>query len=328
MSGPDYRPLPAADPRDAEPWGPPSPDTPKPPPVPVAAHRYSALRFCLAVVAAMEAGAALAIVPVWTPGRAAVAGVALGLGAMAAVTAVILMGTKRPVGKWLQVAIAVALIGSWWAPTFANSMADPTQARIPDLTLSVTCTVSPDAQSVTAQAEFSWQRLDLWPAGLTGASGTDSLVVSAQLPEWIDNELNWMPPYGPPPLVGVSNSTPGPWPAPSSPGSLTRDGRPSGTWATTAEPQSGSVLGPQSGSAPGSAVVSIRNVALEVGGHYVPTWTFQRNPDYEPDKSSLDMLPIFIVEYRHLGRFTVQAFGSCADRSRVWPNRSEGWLDY
>ena len=189
MSGPDYRPLPAADPREAEPWGPPSPDTPKPPPVPVAAHRYSALRFCLAVVAAMEAGAALAIVPVWTPGRAAVAGVALGLGAMAAVTAVILMGTKRPIGKWLQVAIAVALIGSWWAPTFANSMADPTQARIPDLTLSVTCTVSPDAQSVTAQAEFSWQRLDLWPAGLTGASGTDSLVVSAQLPEWIDNEL-------------------------------------------------------------------------------------------------------------------------------------------
>jgi hypothetical protein len=294
----------------------------------VAAHRHGVLRIGLAVVAAAEAGALLAIAPAWTPGRAAVAGVALLLGASAALAAVIILGTTRPIGRWLGAAIAIALIGSWWAPTFANSMADPTQARIPDLTLSVTCTVSPDAQSVTAQAEFSWQRLDLWPAGLTGASGTDSLVVSAQLPEWIDNELNWMPPYGPPPLVGVSNSTPGPWPAPSSPDSLTRDGRPSGTWATTAEPQSGLNAGPQLGGGSGSAVVSIRNVALEVGGHYVLTWTFQRNPDYEPDKSNLDMLPIFIVEYRHMGRFTVQAYGSCADRSRVWPNRSEGWLDY
>ena len=292
-----------------------------------AAHRRSTLRFWLAVVAALEAGDAIAIVGGWTPGRAAVAAVALGAGGTAAFAAVVLMGTTRPIGRWLGAAIMVALVASCLAPMAASSMADPTQARIPDLTLSVTCTVSPDAQSVTAQAEFSWQRLDLWPAGLAGSSGTDSLVVSAQLPEWIDNELNWMPPYGPPPLVGVSNSTPGPWPAPSSPDSLTRDGRPSGTWATTAEPQSGSIVGPQSPMS-GSAGVSIRNVALEVGGHYVLTWTFQRNPDYEPDKSNLDMLPIFIVEYRHMGRFTVQAYGSCADRSRVWPNRSEGWLDY
>jgi hypothetical protein len=293
----------------------------------VAAHRHGVLRIGLAVVAAAETGALLAIASAWTPGRAAVAGVALALGAIAALAAVIILGTTRPIGRWLGTAIAIALIGSWWAPASATKMGDPTQARIPDLTLSVACTVSPDTQSVTAQAEFSWQRLDLWPAGLAGSSGTDSLVVSAQLPEWIDNELNWMPPYGPPPLVGVSNYTPGPWPAPSSPDSLTRDGRPSGTWATTAEPQSGSIVGPQSPMS-GSAGVSIRNVALEVGGHYVLTWTFQRNPDYEPDKSNLDMLPIFIVEYRHMGRFTVQAYGSCADRSRVWPNRSEGWLDY
>ena len=292
-----------------------------------AAHRHSTLRFWLAVAAAVEAGALIAIVPTWTPGRAAIAGVALGLGAGAALIAVILMGTTRPIGRWLGAAITVALAASCLAPMAASSMADPTQARIPDLTLSVTCTVSPDAQSVTAQAEFSWQRLDLWPAGLAGSSGTDSLVVSAQLPEWIDTELNWMPPYGPPPLIDVSSYTPGPWPAPSSPDSLTRDGRPSGTWATTAEPQSGSIVGPQSPMS-GSATVGIRNSALQAGGRYDVAWTFPRNPDYEPDKSSLDMLPIFVVDYRHLGRFTVQAYGSCADQGWVWPNRSEGWLNY
>jgi hypothetical protein len=292
-----------------------------------AAHRHSTLRFWLAVAAAVEAGALIAIVPTWTPGRAAIAGVALGLGAGAALIAVILMGTTRPIGRWLGAAITVALAASCLAPMAASSMADPTQARIPDLTLSVTCTVSPDAQSVTAQAEFSWQRLDLWPAGAAGESGTDSLVVSAQLPEWIGNELNWVQPYGPPPLVGVSNYTPGPWPAPSSPDSLTRDGRPSGTWATTAEPQSGSIVGPQSPMS-GSATVGIRNSALQAGGRYDVAWTFPRNPDYEPDKSSLDMLPIFVVDYRHLGRFTVQAYGSCADQGWVWPNRSEGWLNY
>ena len=292
-----------------------------------AAHRHSTLRFWLAVAAAVEAGALIALVGTWTPGRAAIAGVALGLGAGAALIAVILMGTTRPIGRWLGAAIRVALVASCLAPMAASSMADPTQARIPDLTLSVTCTVSPDAQSVTAQAEFSWQRLDLWPAGLAGSSGTDSLVVSAQLPEWIDTELNWMPPYGPPPLIDVSSYTPGPWPAPSSPDSLTRDGRPSGTWATTAEPQSGSIVGPQSPMS-GSAGVSIRNSVLQAGGRYDAAWTFPRNPDYEPDKSSLDILPIFVVEYRHLGRFTVQAYGSCADQSWVWPNRSEGWLNY
>jgi hypothetical protein len=159
-----------------------------------AAHRHSTLRFWLAVAAAVEAGALIAIVPTWTPGRAAIAGVALGLGAGAALIAVILMGTTRPIGRWLGAAITVALAASCLAPMAASSMADPTQARIPDLTLSVTCTVSPDAQSVTAQAEFSWQRLDLWPAGAAGESGTDSLVVSAQLPEWIGNELNWVQP--------------------------------------------------------------------------------------------------------------------------------------
>ncbi len=304
MNGPAYRPLPGTE--------------------PVAAHRQSALRLFLAVVAAVEAGALLAIASAWTPGRAAVAGVALALGAIAALTAVIILGTTRPIGRWLGAAIMVALVASCLAPMAASSMADPTQARIPDLTLSVTCTVSPDTQSITAQAEFSWQRLDLWPAGLAGASGTDSLVVYAELPEWIDNWIDWVPPDGsPPPLVSVLSFTPGPWAAQSSPDSWTLDGRPSRAWATTAESQSGSTVEPQS-LMPGSVAVGIRNSALQAGGQYGVTWTFARNPDYSPDESSLDMLPIFVVEYRHLGRFTVQAFGSCADRSRVWPNRSEG----
>ena len=49
-----------------------------------AAHRRSTLRFWLAVVAALEAGDAIAIVGGWTPGRAAVAAVALGAGGTAA----------------------------------------------------------------------------------------------------------------------------------------------------------------------------------------------------------------------------------------------------
>jgi len=52
-----------------------------------AAHRHSTLRFGLAVAAAVEAGALIALVGAWTPGRAAIAGVALGLGAIAALIA-------------------------------------------------------------------------------------------------------------------------------------------------------------------------------------------------------------------------------------------------
>jgi len=40
------------------------------------------------------------------------------------------------------------------------------------------------------------------------------------------------------------------------------------------------------------------------------------------------VLPVFVVEYQHLTRFTVQALGSCADPSHALPNRSAEWLQY
>ncbi len=295
-----------------------------------AAHRHSTLRFWLAVVAAVEAGALIAFVGGWTPGRAAVAGVGLGLGAVAALTAVILMGTTRPICRWLGAAMRLALLFSVLAPMAAGSISDPTQVRIPDLTLSVTCTVAPDAQTVTADVAFSWQRLDLWPAGAAGSSGIDQLAIYAQLPEWIDAELG-MPPQagGPLPLVSLQGMDPGPWAASSmDPDSQTLDGRPVGGLITTAATSADLIFGPGPGSASGANSIDIVNAALRAGGRYALTWTFQRDPDYAPDTSSRDMLPTFVVEYGHLQRFTVQAYGSCADPSRTWPDRSAEWLQY
>ena len=294
-----------------------------------AAHRQSTLRFWLAVAGAVEVGALIVIVGGWTPGRAGVAGLALGLGAGAALIAVILTGTTRPIGRWLGATFTVVLVASCVVPTVARSMADPTQARIPDLALSVTCSVSPDTQSVTADVEFSWQHLDLWPAGPAGGSGGDSMTIYAELPEWIAAELDMgAQPGGPPSLVQATFLGLGPWTASIDPDSRTLDGRPTGDLLTTAAAPSDLIVGPQLEGGSGAAAVSLRNAALRASGHYGLTWTFQRNPDYAPDTSSLAMLPVFVVEYQHLNRFTVQAFGSCADRGRMWPNRSAEWLGY
>ncbi len=294
------------------------------------AHRQSTLRFWLAVVAALEAGDLIALVLGWTPGRAAVAGVGLGLGASAALAAVILMGTTRPIGRWLGVAISVVLVLSFLVPLAAFSWADPTQARIPDLTLSVTCTAAPDAQTVAADVTFSWHKLDLWPAGAAGSTGIDQLAVYAELPGWIDAELGMPPqPGGPMPPVSLQSMEPGPWVTSSmDPAAQTLDGRPVGGWITPTETGLDLAIGPVSGGGSGSAAVRIMNAALQVGGHYGLAWTFQRNPDYEPDTLSQDMLPIFVAEYDHLQRFTVEAFASCGNPSQAFPNRSAEWLQY
>ena len=311
-------------------WGPPSPDAARPLPESVAAHRHSTLRFWLAVAGAVEAGHLIAIAGAWTPGRAALAAVALGLGASAALAAVILMGTTRPIGRWLGAGMSLVLVASFLMPMAAESMADPTQARIPDLALSVTCTVSPDTQSTTANVDFSWQRRDLWPAGVTGSSGSDSMTIYAELPEWISAELDMVTPDGyPPPLINATFMDPGPWSASMAPDSQTLDGRPTGEFLTTSAGAASVVLvGPQIGGGSQYAAVGIRNSTLQVGGQYELTWTFARNSDYAPETSSAAMLPVFVVEYQHLTRFTVQAISSCADRSRKWPNRSAAWQQY
>ena len=294
-----------------------------------AAHRHSALRFWLAAFAAVEAGALIAIVVGWTPGRAVVAAVGLGLGAVAAVAAVILMGTTRPIGRRLGTAMSLALMVSLLVPMASGSIDDPTQVRVPDLSLSVTCTAAPDAQTVTADVAFSWQRLDLWPAGAAGSSGVDQLAVYAQLPEWIDAELGMpLQAGGPMPLVSLESTDPGPWAASSmDPGSQALDGHPVGGLITTAT-SANSILGPGTGSSPGASSINIVNAALRAGGQYALAWTFQRNADYSPETPNRDMLPTLVVEYRHLQRFTVQAFGSCADPSRTWPGRSAEWQQY
>ena len=273
----------------------------------VAAHRNGALRIALSAVAAVEVGAILTVIQIWTPGRAAVAGVAFGVGAIAALVAVVVMGTTRPIGSWLRAAIAVALIASLLVPGAARSMADPTQATIPDLRLSVTCSVAPDSQSLTVQANYSWQRVDLWPAGPGGPGGTDSIVVSAELPEWILPELDATPPPGGPPmwLGGGGGSAYIYW----SMASL--DERPL------------NVLPVPSSS---YTALTVSDAALRAGDRYRATWTFAR--DFEqppPGKTLADMMPIFGVEYRHMYRFSVEAFVSCADPGRSWPNRWITW---
>ena len=159
----------------------------------------------------------MAVVPAWTPGRAAFAGVALGLGAVAALTALIFMGTRRPIGRVLGGGLAILLLAGGLGSTSAATMADPTQARIRDLELSVTCTVSPDMQSVVAKAEFRWQKLDLGP-GLNAAPGMDSLQMNAELPEYLLPELGApQPDFGRPRLVEGRNSAGPYWSAASPP---------------------------------------------------------------------------------------------------------------
>jgi hypothetical protein len=292
----------------------------------VLAHRNSALRICLSVVAAIEAGAIVVIVPAWTPGRAAFAGVALGLGALAALTAVVLMGTRRPIGNVLRAVMAIALFGSWLGPTEAAMMEDPTQARIPDLELSVTCSVSPDMQSVVATAEFRGQRLDLGP-GLAAAPGIDSLAVYAELPEAIRNELDMpLQAGGPRGLVGGGGSGTGYWSIDDRLDSMTLNGRPSQRWAAPAGPETGLSMAWSPGMQSWTQV-TIKNAELQAGARYGATWTFLRNPD-APQLTLDKLLPIFMVEYRHLDRFAVQAFGPCGNSSRSWPNRSTDWRGY
>ena len=74
--------------------------------------------------------------------------------------------------------------------------------------------------------------------------------------------------------------------------------------------------------------VSIANGTTRAGARYGATWTFQRNLDVELQKPITDLLPLFMVEYGHRDRFTVQAFGSCGDPGRTWPNRSVEWSRY
>jgi hypothetical protein len=285
------------------------------------AHRHGALRTCLALVAAMQAGAILVNAPTWTPGRAAVAVAALGLGALAALTAVVLMGTRRPIGKALAALLAVALAGSWLGPTWAATMRDPTQARIPDLELSVRCEVSADMQSVTAIGEFRWHEVDLGP-GLAAPADTDSLAIGVSLPESLLPKLQAAPPDASPGLVRADWSAARYWQTGVRRGPLTTDGRPSWPWY---------------GGGTGSSdyrpndywdQLGIGNGALRAGAHYSATWTLKRNHYSGAPTMTADQLPIFMVEYRHRQRFAVQAFGSCADPNRSWPNRFVEWSVY
>jgi hypothetical protein len=302
---------------------------------PATPHRRTGLRVCLAVAGALMAGAALTVIPVWTPGRAVPAGVALVLGALAALTAVILLGTTWRIRPWVGAVLAVAIFCGWFVPTEASMAEDPTQVRIPDLDLTVGCTVSPDGETVTAHAEFRWDRLDLWPSGLgniTAGQGTDSLVVSAPLPEWIQIELEYVPLPNPPTVSGITISN-GPWTPPSQPDQLALDGRPSlATWATPWVPTAQSSFFGMN-TTPEAAGLAISNSALRPAATYGATWTFRRNWDYAggivpANASNWELLPIFMVEYTHLNRFKVQAFGSCSDPERTYPPRGEFWFLY
>ena len=285
-----------------------------------AAHRHVPLRFCLALVAAMEAGAILVNAPAWTPGRAAVAVAALGLGALAALTAVVLMGTRRPIGKVLGALLAVALAGSWLGPPWAATMRDPTQARVPDLELSVRCEVSSDMQSVTAIGEFRWRKVDLGP-GLAAAPGMDSLGLYVSQPESLLPKLQAAPPDASPGLVRTDWSAAHFWGRGIWRGPLTTDGRPS--WPSNGTGTEWDFL-----SDGYWAQLSIGDSALRAGTLYSATWSLKRNFYSGAPTMTADQLPIFMVEYRHRRRFAVQAFGSCGDPTRTWPNRSVQWEQY
>ncbi len=233
------------------------------------------------------------------------------------------MGTRRPIGKVLGALIAVALAGSWLGPTWAATMPDPTQARIPDLELSVRCEVSSDMESVTAIGEFRWRKVDLGP-GLAAAPDYDLLGIYVSLPESLLPKLQAAPPDASTGLVITDGRW---WPAARYwqtgvyRGPLTTDGRPSWPWRGSGTEANLLLFHQWSG-------LSIGNGSLRAGAHYSATWTLKRNHYSGAPTMTADQLPIFMVEYQHGERFAVQAFGSCGDPGRSWPNRSIEWDVY
>ncbi len=107
------------------------------------------------------------------------------------------------------VVAAVAFAIGPLAGGVAAGSSDPTQARPSDLDLQVSCSVSADQQTITAQVSFVWHRVDLTIPGTNTGPGYDVVGVYPQGTLVEVQRLDF--PYPNPPLVNLSWQTPYPW---------------------------------------------------------------------------------------------------------------------
>jgi hypothetical protein len=207
------------------------------------------------------------------------------------------------------------------AGSIAAGSSDPTQVRPSDLDLQVSCSVSADQQTITAQVSFVWHRVDLTLPGTNTGPGYD---VVGLYPQALVEEQPWLDiPYPNPPLVNISWQTPYPW-SQDGPWDLSVDGRPDGGFGRSAQVYDGRDLVPSFVN-PGEYLLDLRSSTLEAGHTYSAQWRFT----YHPDVSALpaDQL-ILIADYGHARRFVDQAFAECGPSPKPHPQRSETFVQY
>lgn len=277
-------------------------------------------RQVLFLLAAAEIGLALGLAPGMTPGRAVA--VATSLCVASAATLALMELSATDFRRLTTVVAAVAFAIGPLAGSVAAGSSDPTQARPSDLDLQVSCSVSADQQTITAQVSFVWHRVDLAIPDTNTGPGYDVVGV---YPQALVEQQSWLDfPYPNPPLVNLSWQTPYPW-SQDGPWNLRVDGRSDGGFGRSALVYDGRDLVPSFVVNDGKYLLDLASSTLEAGRTYSAQWRFT----YHPDVYALpaDQL-ILIADYGHARRFVAQAFAECGPSPKPHPQRSETFVQY
>jgi hypothetical protein len=254
-----------------------------------------------------------------TPGRAVAVAVCLCLTSAATLA---LMGSS--VMRFRRLATVVAAVAFAIGPvagSVAAGLSDPTQARPSDLDLQVSCSVSADQQTVTAQVSFVWHKVDLLLPGTNNGPRYDVIGVYPQALGETQPELDY--PYPDPPLVNLSWQTPYPW-SQDGPWNLRVDGRPDGSFGRNALIYDGRDMVPSFVNHD-EYLLDVPSSTLETGHTYSAQWRFTYNPAvFELPANQL----ILIADYGHTRRFVAQAFAECGPSPKPHPQRSETYAHY
>jgi hypothetical protein len=279
-------------------------------------------RQVLFLLAAAEIGLALGLAPGMTPGRAVAVAMSLCVASAATLALMELSAMRfRRFRRLTTVVAAVAFAIGPLAGSVAAGSSDPTQARPSDLDLQVSCSVSADQQTITAQVSFVWQRVDLTIPGTNTGPGYDVVGVYPQA--LVEQQPSLDIPYPNPPLVNLSWQTPYPW-SQDGPWGLSVDGRPDGGFGRGALVYDGRDLVPSFVN-PGENLLDLPSSTLEAGHTYSAQWRFT----YHPDVFALpaDQL-ILIADYGHARRFVAQAFAECGPSPKAHSQRTETFAQY
>jgi len=276
-------------------------------------------RQVLFLLAAAEIGLALGLASRMTPGRAVAVAMCLCVASAATLALMELSATRF--GRLTTVVAAVAFAIGPLAGSVAAGSSDPTQARPSDLDLHVSCSVSADQQTITAQVSFVWHRVDLTIPGTNTGPGYDVVGVYPQA--LVEQQPSLDIPYPDPPLVSLGWQTPYPW-SQDGPWDLSVNGRPDGGFGRSALVYDGRDLVPSFVN-PGENLLDLPSLTLETERTYSAQWRFT----YHPDASTLpaDQL-ILIADYGHARRFVAQAFAECGPSPKPHTQRSETFAQY